>query len=137
MSRRAIATFCAIPTALFLFFIGILHSIVNVSQMGQAIERGNIPPRLVGSVIANAAFSGTAMSMLGLLLLLVGGGIRRRTIASFPQSAPLDMCKVGVPPNKGMKGMKELTSAARPPRGLTDPWRAAACPSGTGARRSG
>jgi len=76
MSRRAIATFCAIPTALFLLFIGILHSIVNVSGMGRAIERGDIPPRLGDSFIANAAFSGVALSMLGLLVLLVLPGLR-------------------------------------------------------------
>lgn len=76
MSRKAIATFCVIPTALFLLFIGILHGIVNVSGMQRAIERGDIPSRLGGSSIANAAFSGLAMSMLGLLLLVVLPGLR-------------------------------------------------------------
>jgi lysylphosphatidylglycerol synthetase-like protein (DUF2156 family) len=76
MSPKRIATFCAIPTALFLLFIGILHGIVNVSGMQRAIARGDIPPRLGGSFIANAAFSGAAMSMLGLLLLLVLPGLR-------------------------------------------------------------
>jgi lysylphosphatidylglycerol synthetase-like protein (DUF2156 family) len=76
MSRKAIATFCAIPTALFLLLIGILHSIVNVSGMQRAIERGDIPPRLGASFIANAAVSGVALSMLGLLLLLVLRGLR-------------------------------------------------------------
>ena len=76
MSRKRITTFCAIPTALFLLVIGTLHGIVNVSGMGRAIERGDIPPRLGGSFIANAAFSGAAMSMLGLLLLLVLPGLR-------------------------------------------------------------
>lgn len=76
MSRRAIATLCVIPSALFLLFIGILHSIANVSGMRRAIERGEIAPRLGNSVIANAAFSGVAMSMLGLLLLLVLPGLR-------------------------------------------------------------
>jgi lysylphosphatidylglycerol synthetase-like protein (DUF2156 family) len=76
MSRRAITNFCAIPAALFLLFIGILHSIVNVSGMQRAIERGDIPSRLGASSIANAAFSGLAMSMLGLLLLLVLPGLR-------------------------------------------------------------
>jgi len=76
MSRRAIATFCAIPTAVFLLFIGILHSIVNVSGMRRAIERGDISPRLGGASIANAALSGVAISMLGLLLLLLLPGLR-------------------------------------------------------------
>ena len=42
MNRRAITTFCAISTALFLLLIGILHSIVNVSGLRRAIERGEI-----------------------------------------------------------------------------------------------
>jgi chromate transport protein ChrA len=76
VSRRAITNFCAIPTALFLLFIGILHSIVNVSGLQRAIERGEIPPRLEDSVLVNATFSGVAMSMLGLLVLLVLPGLR-------------------------------------------------------------
>jgi chromate transport protein ChrA len=76
MSRRAIATFCAIPTALFLLVVGILHTIVNVSGLRPAIERGEIPARLGDSVLVNAAFSGAAMSVLGLLVLLVLPGLR-------------------------------------------------------------
>jgi lysylphosphatidylglycerol synthetase-like protein (DUF2156 family) len=76
MSRRAIANFCAIPAALFLLSIGILHAIVNVSMMRRAIERGTIAARLGNSVIVNAAFSGAALSILGLLVLLVLPGLR-------------------------------------------------------------
>ena len=42
MSRRVITNFCAIPTALFLVIIGILHAIVNVSGFRRAIGRGEI-----------------------------------------------------------------------------------------------
>jgi hypothetical protein len=76
MSRRAITTFCVIPSALFLLLIGILHSIVNVSGFRRAIERGEIPARLGDSVLVNAAFSGAAMSVLGFLVLLVLPGLR-------------------------------------------------------------
>jgi hypothetical protein len=76
MSRRTMATFCAIPTAVFLLLIGILHTVVNVSGMRRAIERGDIPARLGGAAVANAAFSGLALSMLGLLVLLVLPGLR-------------------------------------------------------------
>jgi hypothetical protein len=76
MNRRAITTFCAISTALFLLLIGILHSIVNVSGLRRAIERGEIPARLGDSVLVNAAFSGAAMSVLGLFVLLVLPGLR-------------------------------------------------------------
>lgn len=76
MSRRAITNFCAIPTALFLLLIGIIHSIVNVSGLRRAIVRGEIAARLGDSILVNAAFSGAAMSMLGLLVLLVLRGLR-------------------------------------------------------------
>ena len=76
MNRRAITNFCAIPTALFLLLIGILHAIVNVSGLRRLIERGEIPARLGDSVLFNAAFSGAALSVLGLLVLLVLPGLR-------------------------------------------------------------
>jgi hypothetical protein len=76
MSRKAITTFCAIPTALFLLLIGIIHSVVNVSGLQRAIERGEIPARLGDSVLVNAAFSGAALSMLGLIVVLVLPALR-------------------------------------------------------------
>jgi len=76
MSRKAITTFCAIPTALYLVLIGILHGVVNVSGFQGAIERGEIPARLGDSVLVNAAFSGAALSMLGLLVVLVLPALR-------------------------------------------------------------
>src|SRR5713101_752780 len=76
MSRRAITNRCVIPAALFLIVIGILHSIVNVSGLRRAIGRGEISARLGDSVIVNAAFTGVAMSMLGVLVLLVLPGLR-------------------------------------------------------------
>ena len=76
MSRRAIVSFCAIPAALFLFPIGILHGVVNVSGLRRAIERGEIPARLGDAVLVNAAFSGVALSVLGLIVLLLLPGLR-------------------------------------------------------------
>jgi hypothetical protein len=76
MSRKAITALCTIPAALFLLVIGILHGIVNVSVMRRAIGRGEIAARLGNSVLANAAFSGAALSILGLLVLLVLPGLR-------------------------------------------------------------
>jgi hypothetical protein len=76
MSRRAITNFCAIPTSLFLVVIGILHTIVNVSGLRRAIARGEISARLGDSVIVNAAFTGVAISMFGVLVLLVLPGLR-------------------------------------------------------------
>jgi hypothetical protein len=76
MSRRSVANFCAIPTALFLLAIGILHGFVNVSGMQRAIARGDIPQRLGASFVANAAFSGVAIGMLGVVVFVVLPGLR-------------------------------------------------------------
>ncbi len=76
MSRRVITNLCVIPAALFLVVIGILHTIVNVYGLRRAIARGEIAARLGDSVIVNAAFTGVAMSMLGVLVLLVLPGLR-------------------------------------------------------------
>lgn len=76
MNRRAITNFCVIPAALFLVVIGILHTIVNVSGLRRAIARGEIAARLGDSVIVNAAFTGVAMSMFGVLVLLLLPGLR-------------------------------------------------------------
>jgi hypothetical protein len=69
MRRRAIANFCAIPSALFLLLIGI-HRVVNVLVGRRAIARGEIAARLRDSVVVNAAFAGLALSLLGVLILL-------------------------------------------------------------------
>jgi hypothetical protein len=76
MNRRAITTLCAISTALFLLVIGIIHGIANVYGLWRAIERGEIPARFRISVLANAAFSGAGLSILGLVVLLVLPGLR-------------------------------------------------------------
>ncbi len=76
MTRKAITNFCAVPAALFLVLIGLVHSIVNVRQARRAIERAEIAVRLGDSVVINAAFSGLALSLLGCLVLLQLPGLR-------------------------------------------------------------
>jgi hypothetical protein len=76
MSRRTIANFCALPPALFLLLIGILHSVINFSGLRRALARGEIAARLGDSVLINAVFAGLFMSVLGLLVLLVLPGLR-------------------------------------------------------------
>ena len=71
MGRKVITNWCAIPTAIFLLLIGIIHSIVNVSGLRRVIQRGEIPARLEASVLLNAAFSGIAISLLGIIVILV------------------------------------------------------------------
>ena len=76
MNRRAITNFCAIPAALFLLLIGILHCIVNVSGLRRALARGEIAARFGEPVLINAAFAGLFLSFLGLLVLLLLPGLR-------------------------------------------------------------
>ena len=77
MTRRAMATLGAGPTAVFLFVIGILHNVVGLSGLRRAIERGDIPARFGGSHLVNWAFSGAALSLLGILVLVVLPGLRK------------------------------------------------------------
>ena len=71
MSRKNISNFCAIPASVFLVVIGLLHSYFNVSGGRRMMERGDLPARLGGAFIANALFSGLALSLMGLLVFLV------------------------------------------------------------------
>ena len=83
MKRKTITTWCAISTAAFLILIGIVHSVVNVSGVQRALARGEIAARYGQPVLANAAFSGLFMSLLGLVVLLVLPGLRRGSRQAF------------------------------------------------------
>jgi hypothetical protein len=75
MSRKVITNFCAIPAALFLLVIGIVHTIVNVLGLRRAILRGDIAARLGDAVLFNATFSGLFMSLFGLIVLILLPGL--------------------------------------------------------------
>src|SRR2546428_10539084 len=51
MNRKTITTFCAIPSALFLVLIGIVHSMVNFSGLRRGLSRGGNRSRLGGPVL--------------------------------------------------------------------------------------
>ncbi|MBM3813394.1 MAG: hypothetical protein FJW20_17360 [Acidimicrobiia bacterium] len=70
MSRRVITNACVIPASVFLLLVGLIHGVVNVTGMSRAIERGDIAPRFRVAVLMNAAFSGLALSLLGVIVLL-------------------------------------------------------------------
>src|SRR2546427_1916320 len=76
MNRKTITTFCAIPSALFLVLIGIVHSMVNFSGLRRALARGEIVARLGDPVLFNAGFSGLLISLLGLIVFLFLPGLR-------------------------------------------------------------
>jgi hypothetical protein len=76
MKRKTITSICAIPAALFLLLIGIVHSMVNFSGLRRALARGEIAARLGDTVLFNAVFSGLLISLLGLVVLLLLPGLR-------------------------------------------------------------
>jgi hypothetical protein len=98
MSPRTIANFCLIPTAVFLILIGVVHDIVGIQGLHRAIERGAIAARLGDMQLMNWAFSGAAMSLLGIILLLVRPGLRKggRQAANVAVSIGTYVAAIGV-----------------------------------------
>jgi hypothetical protein len=76
VTPRAIAHRCAVPAAWFLLLIGVAHDVVGLSGLRRAIARGDLPERFAQVHLVNWAFSGAALSLLGLLVLLVLPGLR-------------------------------------------------------------
>ena len=70
MTRRAVTSLLAVPAALFLLLIGVVHGVVNVNGLRRGLERGQISARFSDAVLVNAGFSGAALSLLGLIVLL-------------------------------------------------------------------
>jgi hypothetical protein len=62
--------------AVLLFAIGILHAVVNVRWIRRLIAGGEIAERFGIQMLANAAFGGAMLSLLGAVLLLVAWGRR-------------------------------------------------------------
>ena len=76
MNQRTITNICAIPSALFLLLIGVIHSIVNFNALRRAIARGEIAARLGDAVLFNAVFSGLFISLFGLVVMLLLPGLQ-------------------------------------------------------------
>jgi hypothetical protein len=76
MNRNTMVRWFAVPGALALIVLGVLHGIIGVADLRRALERGEIPARLGDSHLVNWAFSGAVMSLLGVLVLIVLPGLR-------------------------------------------------------------
>ena len=63
--------------AVLLFLVGILHAVVNVRWIRGLMARGVIAERFGLQMLANVAFGGAMLSLLGLILLLVAYGLPR------------------------------------------------------------
>ncbi len=68
--RRRIARYIAFVVGGLLCVVGVVHDIVNVPSFLRAIARGEIVARMGRQLVANVAFGGLALSLLGVLLFL-------------------------------------------------------------------
>ena len=69
--RHRIARYIAWGVGLLLFGVGILHDILNIPSLLLAIARGDVAERMGAQLVANVAFGGLALALLGILLLLI------------------------------------------------------------------
>ena len=69
--RLRIAGYIAWGAGLLLFGVGVLHDILNIPSLLRAIARGDVAERMGAQLVANVAFGGLALALLGILLLLV------------------------------------------------------------------
>lgn len=57
--------------------VGVLHDIVNIPYLSRALARGEIAERMGPQLVANVAFGGLALTLLGALLLLIAPDIAK------------------------------------------------------------
>jgi hypothetical protein len=96
MSRPALTGLLAVPAALFLVVIGAVHGHVNVDGLRRGVERGQIATRHADAVLVNAAFSGAALSLFGLLVLLSLPGLLAGNRDVRRVAAAIGSCSAGV-----------------------------------------
>lgn len=87
--RQTIARLLVTLVGLFLCFVGVLHDVVNIPSLQRAAARGEIAERMLPQLVANVAFGGATLSLLGLILLVVAHRLRA------PHSAFLVVVTVG------------------------------------------
>jgi hypothetical protein len=61
-----------------LSLIGVIHDFVNIPALTRAVARGDIAARLGRQLIANVAFGGLALLLLGVLLMLIARDLGRK-----------------------------------------------------------
>lgn len=69
-TRKTVARWLVVFVGLLLCFVGVLHDVVNIRAVQRAVARGEIAERMGRQVIANVAFGGATISVLGLILLI-------------------------------------------------------------------
>jgi phage-related holin len=76
-TKRRVAKWVALVAGAMLCGTGILHDLVNLPSFTRAVARGMIAERIGPDIMANVTFAGMAMSLCGLLLVLVAHDLDR------------------------------------------------------------
>ena len=71
MNHYRFARWTALTTGAPLCALGMIHDIVNIPSLNRAAARGEIAQRLLPELLANVAFGGLTLSLLGALLVLI------------------------------------------------------------------
>ena len=77
MPARRSASGCVAVVGAFLVLLGIAHNWFGLPSLQRAVARGDVAARMAEPQLINWAFSGGAMSVLGLVCLLQLGELRR------------------------------------------------------------
>jgi hypothetical protein len=81
--KHRIAQYIAMIFGGVLVVIGIAHDIVNLPALSRALGRGEIAAKWYPQLVANVAFAGMTLSILGLLLLLVAPGLKKGKLIAW------------------------------------------------------
>lgn len=83
MNKHRIARYIALLVGGLLCGVGVLHDIVNIPSLTRAISRGEIAKRMGPQLVANVAFGGLALALLGVLLLLIAADLAKGKHAAW------------------------------------------------------
>ena len=75
--KHRIAQYIALVVGGLLCAVGVLHDIVNIPSLTRAIARGEIAERMGPQLVSNVAFGGLALSLLGVLLVVIAPDFRK------------------------------------------------------------
>jgi len=75
MSHLRLARWIALAAGAALGAVGLIHDAVNLPSLNRASARGEIAERLLAQLMANVAFGGLALSLLGAVLVLIASDL--------------------------------------------------------------
>ena len=81
--KHRIAGYIALVVGGLLCVVGVLHDIVNIPSLTRALARGEIAERFGHQLVANVAFAGLTLALLGVLLVLIAPELRQGKHAAW------------------------------------------------------